>query len=207
MRLDLGRLLVHFVGAVLACAPLAFWTLRLTTPPPAPAPDRVQPVTTHDPDPVLLARAFGQVEVVASPALANILVAGVYAGGSESAAVFVVGDRPPVAVRLGQEVTPGSMLVEVDAQGVTLESGGVRRQLRLPNLPVATPGSGASVTHAGLHRRRNPMASPSVGPVPAPYSAGARSSSAILPPRAEPRPEPIPGPPDRQKVVETSIAR
>jgi general secretion pathway protein C len=207
MRLDPGRLLVHFVGAVLVCAPLAFWTLRLTTPPPAPAPDRVQPVTTQNPDPVLLARAFGQVEVVASPALANILVAGVYAGGSESAAVFVVGDRPAVAVRLGQEVAPGSVLVEVDAQGVTLDSGGVRRQLRLPNPPVVTPGGGASAPRTGLHRRRNPMASVSVSPVPAPYSAGGTSSSVIVPPPPEPTPEPTPGAIEGRQVVGTTGPR
>ena len=79
MLSNLGRLLIHFVGGALACAYLAYWGIRLTTPPPAPAPAPVRAAAAHDPDPVLLARAFGQVERVVPAAFANIQVAGVFA--------------------------------------------------------------------------------------------------------------------------------
>ncbi|HEX4599533.1 MAG TPA: type II secretion system protein N [Burkholderiaceae bacterium] len=148
MLSNLGQLLVHFVGGALACAQLAYWAIRLVTPPPAPAPAPAQAVAVHDPDPVLIARAFGQVELAAPGAFANIQLAGVYAAGRDSAAVFMVGDRPAKAVRIGEEVAPGSKLVEVDPQSVTLESGGIRRQLRVPNAPAVAsngpPGSQAA---------------------------------------------------------------
>ncbi len=157
-------LLIHFVGAALACAQLAYWSIRLTTPPAAqaPAPARTPPL--RDPDPVLLARAFGQVEHVAIASGGNIQVAGVFSAGRDSAAVFVVDDRPARAVRLGQEVAPGSTLVAVDPQGVTLASGGVLRQLRVPSAPLA--GFGAAGRGAGFERRGNVLTAPTVDTPP-----------------------------------------
>src|SRR5258708_5517253 len=101
MFANLNRLLIHIVGAALACALLAYWSIRLTTPPPVSAPAPLRAAITRDPDPVLLARAFGQIEH-AGPALSNIQLAGVFAAGPDSAAVFVVGDLPARAVRLGR---------------------------------------------------------------------------------------------------------
>ena len=202
MLSNLGRLLIHFVGGALACAHLGYWGIRLTTPPPAPAPAPVRAVAAHDPDPVLLARAFGQVERVVPAAIANIQVAGVFAAGPDSAAVFVVDDKPAKAVRLGQEVAPGSTLVEVDRQSVTLDSGGVRRQLRVPNLPVAS--SSGQLAGAGFERRGNVLTAPSldVAPVSTPASRQpiTRSPAAIVAPRPEPRPEPVPMPPARRET-------
>jgi len=153
---NLSRLLIHLVGAALACTQLAFWSIRVMTQPPAPAPAPLRAATTHDPDPVLLARAFGQIERV-GPVISNIQLAGVFAAGSDSAAVFVVGDLPARAVRLGQEVAPGSMLVDVDPQSATLDSGGVRRQLQVPSPPVAGfTGPGP----AGFERRGNVLTGP-----------------------------------------------
>jgi general secretion pathway protein C len=184
---NLSRLLIHLIGAALACAQLAFWSIRVTTPPPAPAPAPLRAATTHDPDPVLLARAFGQIERV-GPVISNIQLAGVFAAGSDSAAVFVVGDLPARAVRLGQEVAPGSMLVDVDPQSATLDSGGVRRQLQVPSPPVAGfTGPGP----AGFERRGNvltaPMVDTSVGARPA---ASPRAPANVIAPRAEPPPRP-----------------
>jgi general secretion pathway protein C len=203
MLSNLGRLLIHFVGGALACAQLAHWGIRLMTPPPAPAPAPVRAVAAHDPDPVLLARAFGQVERVVPAAFANIQVAGVFAAGPDSAAVFVVDDKPAKAVRLGQEVAPGSTLVEVEPQSVTLDSGGVRRQLRVPNLPVAS--SSGQPAGAGFERRGNVLTAPSldVAPVSTPASRQpiTRSPAAIVAPRPEPRPEPSPMPPTRREMT------
>jgi general secretion pathway protein C len=134
--LNLGRLLIHFIGAAVACAQLAYWTNRLT-PPPAAAPSPMRAVTAPFLDPMLLARAFGQVELLAPAATANIQLTGVFAAGRDSAAVFVVGDQPAKAVLLGREVAPGSTLIEVGPQTVTLDSGGLQRQLRVPTPAVA----------------------------------------------------------------------
>jgi hypothetical protein len=208
-----SRVVIHFVGAGLAGAPLAYWTIQLMTPLPAVAPTRLQSISARDPDPVLLSRAFGGVELVAPP-LGNIQVAGVYAGGRESAAVFMVGDLP-TTVRLGEEVAPGSLLVEVDPQSVTLESEGVRRQLRLPNLPVAMSGASPAEARAGYDRRRRASTLPRMGAPLAARPAGRGSVAAIVPPRPEPRPEPPPEPrpesttgaPEGRQVVGTAGTR
>jgi general secretion pathway protein C len=192
MLSNIGRLLVHFVGAGLACAQLAYWAIRLLTPPPAPAPAPVQAVAVHDPDPVLVARAFGQVELAAPAAIANIQLAGVYAAGRDSAAVFIVGDRPAKAVRLGQEVAPGSTLVEVTPDGVTLEAGGVRRQLRVPNPPVVA--SNGATRGAGFEQHGNVLTAPTIDTPPTTRAAVmTRGPGMPMPPRLESRVEPPPG--------------
>ena len=199
MFANLNRLLIHIVGAALACALLAYWSIRLTTPPPVSAPAPLRAAITRDPDPVLLARAFGQIEH-AGPALSNIQLAGVFAAGPDSAAVFVVGDLPARAVRLGQEVAPGSMLVDVDPQSATLDSGGVRRQLQVPRAPLAGltgPGPGRS---AGFERRGNMLTAPMVdAPVAARPASSPRAPAHAIAPRAEPPARPavrgtVPGP-------------
>jgi general secretion pathway protein C len=200
-----GRPLIHWVGAVLAFVQLAYWTMRPITPPRNPAPVHAHAPTRHDPDAVLLARAFGQVEPAAPAALAHIHVAGVYAGGADSAAVFVMEDGPARAVRLGEEVAPGSVLIEVDAQGVTLDSGGARRQFRLPDLPAATSSRTAAAPGAGFDRHL--PATSGAAALPVPHRAGARSHNAIVPPRPEPKAELTPELLDRREIVGTSADR
>jgi general secretion pathway protein C len=182
--------LIHFVGAALSCAQLAYWSIRLMTPPPTAAPAPTRAAAVRDPDPVLLARAFGQVEQVAAATISNIQVAGVFSAGRDSAAVFVVDDRPARAVLLGQEVAPGSTLVDVNPHGVTLQSGPARRELRVPSPPLASfSGTGAG-QGAGFTRRGNVLSAPSVEPTVATRPGLARP----LMPSAQGRPEPPPGP-------------
>jgi len=204
MFANLSRLLIHFFGAALACAQLAYGAIRLMTPPPTPAPAPVRSMTVRDPDPVLLARAFGQVEPVAGP-IGNIQLAGVFAAGPDSAAVFVVGDRPAKAVRLGQEVAPGSTLVNVDPGSVTLDSGGVRRQLRVPSAPMAALAGPGAAQGVSFERHGNVLTAPSQDASPArrPAVGGGRSHAAVPPPR----PEPPRGPPGRREVTGTPSAQ
>ena len=161
MLSNLSLLLVHFVGAALACAQLAYWSVRLTTAPALPAPATAKVTLVRDPDPVLAARAFGLIEQVAVSA-SNVQVAGVFSAGKDSAAVISVDDRPPRAILLGQEVSPGSTLVGVDAKGVTLESGGVRRQLRVPEAPSADLAASAQSAPSAAQRIGNVLTAPSV---------------------------------------------
>lgn len=197
-----GRLVIHFIGAAAACALLAYWAIRLMTPPPAPAPAPVRVVLAHDPDPVLIGRAFGEVEHALPEAIGNIQVAGVYAAGRNSAAVFVVGDHAGKAVRLGQEVAPGSRLVEVDSQSVTLESGGVRRQLRVPNPEVASTGPGTGRS-AAFERRGNELTAPTMEVPPSTRPVASRSPMTAMPPRFEPRQEFTPVSPGHHDMAPT----
>ncbi|HEY4039486.1 MAG TPA: type II secretion system protein N [Burkholderiaceae bacterium] len=202
MLSNLGQLLIHFVGAALACAQLAYWAIRLVTPPPAPAPAPAQAVAVHDPDPVLIARAFGQLDLAPPAAMANIQLAGVYAAGRDSAAVFIVGDRPAKAVRIGEEVAPGSKLVEVDPESVTLESGGVRRQMRVPNAPVVASNGPPGSHAAGFEQHGNVLTAPMVETPPTTRPVAGRSPGLMpMPPRLETRAEPAPGMPGHHDMV------
>jgi len=185
--------LIHFVGAALACAQLALWSVRLLTPPPSPAPAPARAALVRDPDPVLLARAFGQIEQVSLAAMSNIQVAGVFAAGRDSAAVFVVDDRPARAVLLGQEVAPGSTLVEVDAQSVTLQSGATRRQLRVPSPPLASLSGSGRGRGAGFERHGKVLSAPSVDPATVARPAAPRTKGSAAPGRSEPPPGPMRG--------------
>ena len=52
--------------------------------------------------------------------------------GKQGAAVFKGSDGVSVAVRVGEALRPGSTLVAVEPSQVTIEQGGVRQQLQLP---------------------------------------------------------------------------
>jgi hypothetical protein len=183
-------MLIHLIGAALVCTPLATWTIRLTAPLPGIETAKPHSNVQLDPDPILLGRAFGQIEAAAPSVLKGVQVDGVYAAGQESAAVFTVGDRS-ATVRLGQEVAPGSTLIEVEPQSVTLDSGGVRRQLRLPTLPIAAPASPVLALRGAAVQRR---AASALHPATAQHLARAvgGGSSAVVLARPEPRPEPKP---------------
>jgi len=198
---QMSRLLLHFVGAALACAQIAYSAIRLMTPPPTPAPAPARASAVQDPDAALVARAFGQVERPVAAAIGNIQLAGVYAAGRDSAAVFIVGDRPAKAVRLGQEVAPGSTLVEVEPQSVTLDSGGVRRQLRVPNPPLVSPGGPAAPHGAAFEQHGDVLTAPTVDTPATTRPVTGRSPATAMPPRPGLRPEPVPAPPGRRDVV------
>ncbi len=181
MLANFTSVLVHFIGVALSCAQIAYWSVRLMTAPTTSAPAATKAVSVSDPDPVLLARAFGLVERAAAGA-GNIQVAGVFAAGKDSAAVMRVDDRPARAVLLGQEVAPGTTLVEVGADGVTVESGGVRRQLRVAAAPLATLS--APPASDAFTRRGNVLSAPSVD------AAGA-GPAASVPRSLQPRRPPV----------------
>jgi general secretion pathway protein C len=183
--MNFTSILIHFVGAALSCAQLAYWSIRLMTPPPAAAPVPARAVPVRDPDPVLVARAFGQIDRIGAATLSNIQVAGVFSAGRDSAAVFVVDDQPARAVLLGQEVTPGATLVEVNPQSVTLQTGPTRRELRVPNPPLASFSGAGPGQGAGFARRGNVLSAPSMAPTAGPRQAPARS---LTPGRPEPPP-------------------
>ena len=83
---------------------------------------------------VLLAKRMGKTRVIAET------------GAEPGYALLQLGAQPAVAVREGREVEPGTRVVEVKADRVVLDRGGVRETLALP-----TRGKGAQTEakHAG----------------------------------------------------------
>jgi general secretion pathway protein C len=136
----LAAVFVHVVMLAVVCAIAAYWAMRILTPQPTAAPPPLAAPPPRDPDPVLAARMFGLVQTAPTVALANVQVAGVFAAGVDSSAVLIVDGKPARAYLVGQEVAPGTRLVEVLPDGVTLETAGSRQELKVPPRQVASFG-------------------------------------------------------------------
>lgn len=67
--------------------------------------------------------------------------------GPRGAAVVKGGDGPSVAVRVGDDLHPGSKLVSVEPTRITLEKGGIRQELKLPQSDAAS-SSNALITRS-----------------------------------------------------------
>jgi len=61
--------------------------------------------------------------------------------GPRGAAVVKGGDGPSVAAWVGDELQPGSKLVSVEPTRITLEKGGIRQELKLPQSDAASSSS------------------------------------------------------------------
>lgn len=61
--------------------------------------------------------------------------------GPRGAAVVKGGEGPSLAARVGDELQPGSRLVSVEPTRITLERGGVRQELKLPQSDAASSSS------------------------------------------------------------------
>jgi hypothetical protein len=132
-----GSALLHLSMLALVCAIGAYWSIRILTPAPAGMPPPPPAAAIREADPVLAARMFGLVQAapVAQAAL-EVQALGAYAAGKDSAAVLAVGGKPARVYLLNQEVAAGAKLVEVRGDAVTIEQGGVRREIALPPAQV-----------------------------------------------------------------------
>lgn len=137
----LASAFVHVVMLAVVCAIAAYWAIRIVTPQPSAAPPPLAAPPPRDPDPVLAARMFGLVQAAPTAVVANVQVSGVFAAGADSTAVLIVDGKPARAYLVGQEVAPGTRLVEVRPDGVTLEAAaGGRQELQVPPRQVASFG-------------------------------------------------------------------
>ncbi len=185
----LAAVFMHVVMLALVCAIAAYWAIRIVTPQPTAAPPPLAAPPPRDPDPVLAARMFGLVQVAPTAVLANVQLAGVFAAGADSSAVLIVDGKPARAYLIGQELAPGTRLVEVRADGVTLESAaGGRQELSVPPRQVATLGGAPPPLAFNL--TGNTLSAPSQ-----PGSAAPASVATPMPPQTVPAAdaEPPPG--------------
>lgn len=182
--------LIHVVFFSLVVATGAYWAVRILTPQPMVAPPPLAAPPPREPDATAAARMFGLVQVI-SAAVSNIQVAGLFAAGRDSSAILVVDGKPPRAYVLGQEVTAGTTLVDVRADGVTLERAGARQELRAPSRAASMPlSSNAPPTAAPAYLRQGNTLTVNSS---AARSAAAPVASPALPqPRLQPQPQPIP---------------
>ena len=193
MLKKLASVLIHVLMLAVVCAIAAYWGVRILTPQPTAAPPPLAAPPPREPDPMLAARMFGLVQLPSQARVAsNIQVAGIFAAGSDSSAVLTIDSKPPRVFVLGQDVTPGTRLVEVNADNVVIESDAGRQELRAPPRPAASIATGAPARAYVLDG----------GSLSAPPSATGGSPSAApvaLPQRAMPPPPQVqPGIPQVQ---------
>ncbi len=170
----------------IVCAIAAYWGVRILTPPPSAAPPPLAAPPPREPDPMLMARMMGLIQQPAQAAIAaNIQVAGLFAAGSSSSAVLVVDGKPARAFVLGQEVAPGTRLVEVSAEGVVFETATGRQHLPAPARPAAAMATGAPA-RAYVLDRGSLSAVGGAGAGAAGTGAPARALPGFVPPPAAP---------------------
>ncbi len=181
-------LLYHLLGAAAASALAAYWILRLLTPQPPLVAIAAPALAVRDPDPRLAARFFGDVNGGVVTIARNVQLAGVYLSGRNSSAVIALDGKAPRAVLLGADAAPGLRLVEVRADGVTLESDGARTDYLVPPVSLARASSSAP----GFRRDGGVLTAPSQEPgtsnpalgnrpLPGTSSPGNRFSGAVAP--------------------------
>jgi general secretion pathway protein C len=186
-----ATLLMHLVLLALVVAAAAYWIVKIATPAPTTAPPPVASPPPRDVDPVLAARMFGLVQLANTPVTANVQVSGVFAAGRRSSAVLIVDGKPARAYLVGQQVAPGLTLSEVRRDGVTLEGGGAKQDVRVPQRPVANLGGAPPPPN--FVRQGNVLSAPPV----VPFTAGsAPYPPPTMPPAQQPH-QPQPVPPDR----------
>jgi len=189
--------LVHLSMLALVCAIGTYWAIRILTPAPASVPPPQPAAVLREADPILAARMFGLVQ--AAPAVQqalNIQALGAYAAGRDSAAVLAVDGKPARVFLLNQEVSNGARLVEVRKDAVTIEQGGVRREVALP--PQQMLGLGGKPPPPGYTREGSTLTAPSAAAANQPAGASVRPPQ----PRSPVVQQPVPQQPQMQQAVQ-----
>jgi general secretion pathway protein C len=181
----LGKVLMHVVMLAIVSAIAAYWVIKILTPQPTAAPPPLAATPPREPNPTMAARMFGLIQAPQVAAVSNIQVTGVFAAGKSGSAVLAVDGKPPRAYVIGQEISPGTRLVDVQPEVVVLEaSGGARQELRLPpRAAVASIGGGAPPQPA-YTMQGNVLSAPSSSGAPAtrPMSAPSPAFAPAMPP-------------------------
>lgn len=191
--------LLHLMLFALVTAIGAYWAVRIFTPQPIAAPPPLAAPPPREPDPIAAARMFGLIQVAVA-AVTNIQVAGIFAAGKDSSAILTVDGKPPRAFILGQEIAPGTTLVAVRPDGVTLDRGvnGGQQELRAPPLPPSMSFStqGPSAVTPAYQRQGNTL---TVDPT----LAGSSASHSFAPaPTFQPPPQAVESAPQQQEQQE-----
>lgn len=194
-----AAVMLHLLMLVIVCAIAAYWAVRIMTPPPASAPPLQPAAAPREAEPQLAARMMGLVQAASAQVASNIQAVGAFAAGRDSAAVLVIDGKPARVYLLNQEISGGTRLVEVRKDAVTVEQGGLRRDIALPVQELLAVGG--SPPPAGFSREGNTLTAPTVGTPGQPAGVPPRS---VPPPRPaavpQPAPQPIPQPMPQQPV-------
>ncbi len=135
---------VNLILLIAIAAMLTYWILQFSVPSETeetvvsvPTADRAARTEIMNVTPI--ARLFGSSEPTVTAS--NIMVVGVIAQGGENegVALLSVDNQPAMAYRAGEVVSAETILSQVNANGVILDGGGIRREI---SLPARQPPSG-----------------------------------------------------------------
>jgi general secretion pathway protein C len=131
---------------------LAWWTWHFLAPVPAAAP-AAAPVTIAT-SPEAARRLFGEAPPATSAPSSNagIRLKGVYAidGKTLSAAVVNTGGKRDTAVRVGEEIQPGTRLASVHPDHIIISQGGIRERIDLERRTATLPSRPRSADPQGF---------------------------------------------------------
>jgi general secretion pathway protein C len=136
-------IVLSLLALIALAASIAYWVLQLYQPPQrplAPAAQAALPEPTAD----AAATLFGG--QAAAAVATNFTLTGVVADGRDSVAIIVAEGSPPMALKVGKELTPGVTLAEVHQRYVMLSDGGVMKRI---DLPVDTRAAGGGAVAPG----------------------------------------------------------
>jgi len=127
---------VRVLAIAAAAAGLGLWSAILLAPTPTDLPPALNTSSTPVSDTRSVAMLFGTDGVLDT----QVAVLGLIAAGEQGSAVLSVDGATPRAYRVGAEVAPGLVLVEVSTTGVELDRNGTRLRAKAPALSVAPVG-------------------------------------------------------------------
>ncbi|MDR1936308.1 MAG: hypothetical protein LBS49_12140 [Candidatus Accumulibacter sp.] len=159
-------------AVVLLCwqaAGLAWWLFAPATDGPMPTPPRPSPLHAESRDAFL--GWFGSETAADAPAASDYALMAVIAGRRDGVALLKGSDGKGIAVRTGDSVDSGSRLLSVAPDGATIELGGARQEIKLPQAEARAMISGANASNASAGGGTPPRAATATSAAAPPANA------------------------------------
>ena len=134
-------LIFSLLAVIALSASIAYWVMELYKPKQRPLAAMAE-ASMPEPAPDAAATLFGGQAVVAM--VSNYRLTGVVAAGRDSAAILVADGQPPMALKVGAEVSAGVTVREVHPRYVMLSEGGVMKRIELATDDKAAANMGSS---------------------------------------------------------------
>lgn len=172
-------LLLTLLAVIALSASVAYWGLQLFKPQPRPQ-VAVPKAAMSEPSIEAAAGLFGGQAVAAT----NYQLKGVLAAvpARDGVAIVAADGKPAQAYKVGQEISPGVVIKEVQQRFIMLSEGGVAKRIDLPaESKGANSGAQGGNPAPQQQQAAPPPAQPSI-PVPPPPPAMNQAPTIVTPP-------------------------
>ncbi|MFL6710496.1 MAG: hypothetical protein ACJ8HI_20020 [Massilia sp.] len=195
-------LLMTLLALIVLSASIAYWAMQLYKPaqrPLAAAPAAAMP----DPGIDAAATLFGGQQAVAS----NYQLTGVVAAGRDSAAIIVIDNGPPLALKVGREIVSGVRIQQVFPRFVLLSDGrriDIAQEVKQPNNGAADNRPPPQPLQQFQQQPQQPpqqLQPPQAAPIQVPQMP---SMTGAPQPANPPQPQPQPTTPPPPNTIQTA---